>query len=274
MVQALVDCKCEWGLFRDRNVTLRKPVMMNHGIGDISMKGRVVQYDRWVETFINMNLQSSSILLRIWRMHCFRYSFYCSRLYFNSHGHVPLHWYYEYLLQKTSLPILFPWCPGFFFSLFCPFSMLQWFLKIFQENVGSITKARVASVLRYIEVSTLKVSGNDKRPLITRSPDTCPRPLHCLYFLWSVQCVTVEIHLLNRIRMQLHRFQRWPNNWSKSHTNAIYISICCTLEFLYFDTDTVKTQYSETLSRILIRAANDPSVFYIQGECISVLIVS
>ena len=203
-------------------------------------------------------------------MHFFRYSFYCSRLFFNSHGHVPLHWYYEYLLQKSSLPILFPWCPGFFFtflSVFYATIISNLPRKCWFNNQG---KGRLCSEI----YCCVKVSGNDKRPLITRSPDTCPRPLHCLYFLWSVQCVTVEIHLLNRIRMQLHRFQRWPNNWSKSHTNAIYISICCTLEFLYFDTDTVKTQYSETLSRILIRAANDPSVFYIQGECISVLIVS
>ena len=38
-------------MFRDRNVTLRKPVRMNHGIGDLSMKGRVVQYDRWGDRF-------------------------------------------------------------------------------------------------------------------------------------------------------------------------------------------------------------------------------
>ena len=43
--QAYVDCKCEWGLFRDRNVTLRKPITMNHGIRDLSMKGWVSQYD-------------------------------------------------------------------------------------------------------------------------------------------------------------------------------------------------------------------------------------
>ena len=43
--QAYVDCKCEWGLFRDRNVTLRKPVTMNHGIKDLGMKGWVSQYD-------------------------------------------------------------------------------------------------------------------------------------------------------------------------------------------------------------------------------------
>jgi len=43
---AFVDCKCEWGLFRDRNVTLRKPVRMNHGIKDLKDKGLVVEYDR------------------------------------------------------------------------------------------------------------------------------------------------------------------------------------------------------------------------------------
>jgi len=41
-----VDCKCEWGLFRDRNVTLRKPVTINHGMANLSMKG-------WVEKFDN-----------------------------------------------------------------------------------------------------------------------------------------------------------------------------------------------------------------------------
>jgi len=40
----LVDCKCEWGLFRDRNVTLRKPVKMHHGMADLKKKG-------WVEEF-------------------------------------------------------------------------------------------------------------------------------------------------------------------------------------------------------------------------------
>ena len=40
-----VDCKCEWGLFRDRNVTLRKPVTINHGMSDLSKKGWVSQFD-------------------------------------------------------------------------------------------------------------------------------------------------------------------------------------------------------------------------------------
>ena len=43
---AFVDCKCEWGLFRDRNVTLRKPVTINHGINDLKKKGWVVEYNR------------------------------------------------------------------------------------------------------------------------------------------------------------------------------------------------------------------------------------
>ena len=41
-----VDCKCEWGLFRDRNVTLRKPVTIHHGMTDLRMKG-------WIEKFDN-----------------------------------------------------------------------------------------------------------------------------------------------------------------------------------------------------------------------------
>ena len=42
---AFVDCKCEWGLFRDRNVTLRKPVTINHGMNDLSRKGWVSKFD-------------------------------------------------------------------------------------------------------------------------------------------------------------------------------------------------------------------------------------
>jgi len=40
-----VDCKCQWGLFRDRNATLRKPVTVNHGMMNISRKGWVEKYD-------------------------------------------------------------------------------------------------------------------------------------------------------------------------------------------------------------------------------------
>jgi len=40
-----VDCKCEWGLFRDRNVTLRKPVKIHHGMADLSKKGWVEEFD-------------------------------------------------------------------------------------------------------------------------------------------------------------------------------------------------------------------------------------
>jgi len=39
------SCDCEWGLFRDRNVTLRKAIKMNHGAADITMKGKIEEYD-------------------------------------------------------------------------------------------------------------------------------------------------------------------------------------------------------------------------------------
>jgi len=39
------DCKCEWGIFRDRNITLRKPITVQHGMADIHMKGWVEEYD-------------------------------------------------------------------------------------------------------------------------------------------------------------------------------------------------------------------------------------
>jgi len=40
-----VDCKCTWGLFRDRNVTLRKPLKIHHGMADLSKKGWVEEFD-------------------------------------------------------------------------------------------------------------------------------------------------------------------------------------------------------------------------------------
>ncbi|XP_040564002.2 LOW QUALITY PROTEIN: lysosome membrane protein 2-like [Lepeophtheirus salmonis] len=40
-----MDCKCNWGLFRDRNVTLRKPIEFMSGISDLSDKGKVLAYD-------------------------------------------------------------------------------------------------------------------------------------------------------------------------------------------------------------------------------------
>ena len=33
-------------LVRDRNVTLRKPIMMNSGILDLQMKGMVMEYNK------------------------------------------------------------------------------------------------------------------------------------------------------------------------------------------------------------------------------------
>jgi len=41
----IVDCKCQWGLFRDRNVTLRKPLKIHHGMADLSKKGWVDEFD-------------------------------------------------------------------------------------------------------------------------------------------------------------------------------------------------------------------------------------
>lgn len=40
-----VNCKCNWGLFRDRNVTLRKPIKIHHGMEDLSKKGLVDEFD-------------------------------------------------------------------------------------------------------------------------------------------------------------------------------------------------------------------------------------
>lgn len=40
-----VNCSCNWGLFRDRNVTLRKPVTIYHGMSDLSKKGWVKEFD-------------------------------------------------------------------------------------------------------------------------------------------------------------------------------------------------------------------------------------
>jgi len=41
----IVDCKCQWGLFRDRNVTMRKPSMFMTGLEDLAQKGQMVEYD-------------------------------------------------------------------------------------------------------------------------------------------------------------------------------------------------------------------------------------
>jgi len=39
------NCSCYWGLFRDRNVTLRKPVTIYHGMSDVKKKGWVKEFD-------------------------------------------------------------------------------------------------------------------------------------------------------------------------------------------------------------------------------------
>ena len=40
-----VNCKCNWGLFRDRNITMRKPVRIHTGEDDMTKKGVVLKYD-------------------------------------------------------------------------------------------------------------------------------------------------------------------------------------------------------------------------------------
>ena len=39
------DCKCKWGLFRHRNVTLRQPRTIHHGHGDQNMRGWLKDID-------------------------------------------------------------------------------------------------------------------------------------------------------------------------------------------------------------------------------------
>ena len=39
------DCKCNWGLFRDRNITMRKPVRFYTGQKDLDLKGVVTRYN-------------------------------------------------------------------------------------------------------------------------------------------------------------------------------------------------------------------------------------
>ncbi len=40
-----VDCKCQWGLFRDRNVTMREPIKFLTGVTDLAKKGVVLEYN-------------------------------------------------------------------------------------------------------------------------------------------------------------------------------------------------------------------------------------
>jgi len=41
-----IDCKCNWGLFRDRNITMRKPVRFHTGQNDkLGLKGVVTRYN-------------------------------------------------------------------------------------------------------------------------------------------------------------------------------------------------------------------------------------
>ncbi len=40
-----VNCSCEWGLFRDRNVTMRKAIRFFTGQSDLTVKGILTEYD-------------------------------------------------------------------------------------------------------------------------------------------------------------------------------------------------------------------------------------
>ena len=40
-----INCTCNWGLFRGRNITLRKPIQFMTGVGDITQRGRILNYD-------------------------------------------------------------------------------------------------------------------------------------------------------------------------------------------------------------------------------------
>jgi len=40
-----INCTCNWGLFRGRNITLRKPIQFMTGVGDITKRGRILNYD-------------------------------------------------------------------------------------------------------------------------------------------------------------------------------------------------------------------------------------
>ena len=43
--QEYVCCECQWGLFRDRNVTLRKPLKIYHGMANPRKKGWIEEFD-------------------------------------------------------------------------------------------------------------------------------------------------------------------------------------------------------------------------------------
>ena len=57
---AFVDCKCEWGLFRDRNGTLRKSVTINHGMNNLEKKGNHVGNCQSKAGLINQDLWTNS----------------------------------------------------------------------------------------------------------------------------------------------------------------------------------------------------------------------
>ena len=108
-------------------------------------------------------------------MHFFRNSFYCSRLFFNSHGHVPLHWYTLNIFYRSLLfPFSSPDALEFLHFSVC-FLRYNNFQKSSKKMLVPITKARVASVLRYIAVSMCLEMTRDlsSHVPLTRVPVLC-----------------------------------------------------------------------------------------------------
>ena len=149
-------------------------------------------------------------------------------------------------------------CPGIFYYLVLHFSVC--FLNRLKESskkmLVPITKARVASVLRYIAVSKCLEMTRDlsshvplTRVLVLCTVCTSFDPLNAslwrFIFRTELECNYTVFNDDRTIEIRVIQMQ----------FTSLFV------EFLYFDTDTVKTQYSETLSGILIRAANDPSFF-------------
>ena len=40
------NCRCQWGLLRDRNVSLRNPISMLTGEDGMASRGRIASYNR------------------------------------------------------------------------------------------------------------------------------------------------------------------------------------------------------------------------------------
>ena len=59
-----VDCQCEWGLFRDRNVTMREPIRLHSGVNDLNKKG-IGNYE--LQKVNHLELRSSKIEI-VWNV--------------------------------------------------------------------------------------------------------------------------------------------------------------------------------------------------------------